>query len=657
MNRDHRQDLAALLCMALLFSATPAVHAQINWTGTASNDWTDGNNWNPTTVPGPADTAQFNAAVANMSPVLNGTTQTLTAISFVPSAGSYTLGNAFTGNALSGDTFNLSGVTPISMTATNPQQINAAVTLATAGATISNGSTSVLTFGVLPTGAQPFIPLSLPAGTTTSTGPIVYNDTITGSGALTISGGATTFNGPTPFTGLLTIGGSNTVTMNGIRSGTGAVTDGTTSSAAAFTGTLIINAANTYSGGTTFTGNTSAPAQVLIGVSSVASPASGPFGTGTVTFSNANGPATLIPIGADRTISNPFTLTNGFFVATATAGQDPTGPHNLILTGTINVNKVLTNNMAPGVALIFAGPNNVTVTAGTFQTNVAGVGGTFIFNENVAGTTMTVQNGATVILNQTYGATGAILVKTNTASGQGTIGGTLIVNGTDTSAPINVNAFLTVGLGKGGVLGGTGSIGGLVTISTTVSTTQGGIIAPGPQAGGAGTLTVPAMTWNPFGRYLFKYDSNNNQAGGGVNSLIVGSGTLTLDGLGDINNASNTNRFDLNLQPLNFFSGTPGTTNYILATAPTITALTGTPLTSTPLTAGTDVSNLFSVSGTFTTVPSTSFVTVVNNPLGSGLALQLSFTPVPEPAFVLLACGGLTSLAAWRRKHRHVARG
>ena len=46
-----------------------------------------------------------------------------------------------------------------------------------------------------------------------------------------------------------------------------------------------------------------------------------------------------------------------------------------------------------------------------------------------------------------------------------------------------------------------------------------------------------------------------------------------------------------------------------------------------PVPTGTDVSNLFTLSGTFLSAPAT-FAFVVNNPLGQGQAVQITFTPV-----------------------------
>ena len=36
--------------------------------------------------------------------------------------------------------------------------------------------------------------------------------------------------------------------------------------------------------------------------------------------------------------------------------------------------------------------------------------------------------------------------------------------------------------------------------------------------------------------------------------------------------------------------------------------------------------------------------------LVSGTSIQVTFTPVPEPAFVLLGCGAAAGLTAWRRR-------
>jgi fibronectin-binding autotransporter adhesin len=631
--------LAGLLGLALTASS---VNAQSTWTGTSSNLWTDVGNWDNMTVPGTGGTALFSGASANTSISLNGASQPINTISFTSSPTSYNLG------VTAGDTFavDAGGTISIASGVTTSQTISAAISAA-GSMTVSNAATATtLTLGAAG-GSTAF---SLPAGSTLTltTGAagatIVNNDSVQGA-SLTVSGsGTTTFNGTVQLNGgTLVPSSTGKTTFNGIISGTSPLT-GTN-----YAGTLALNAQNTYTGGTTFTGTLTPAPTILIGASSIGNPGSvtsGPFGTAAVTFSNANAPAILVPVGADRTVANAFTLTNGFFAGTATAAQDSTGPHNLHLTGAMTINKVITNNMAPGVALIFDGPNNVQVNGGTFQSNAAGTGSVTIFNENVTNTTgaLTVQNAATVILNGSYAPTGAITVKNNTATGVGATGGTLIVNGTTSTGAINVNATNSVGLGHGGTLGGIGTIGGTVTVSSTVATNQGGIIYPGPGGTTPGTLNGASMVWDPLGRYSYVYNPSDPTTG---NSLIHGTGTL------DIHNLSSSALFDLNFVPNG--SGTPTLTPYTLATFNGgITGAGGT--SGAQFANGADITTLFTMSGTPPTPPSgaTAYAVTVAGNAGGPQSIQL--TPVPEPAAALAVCGAAFGGFSWWRRRMAAAK-
>ncbi len=409
-------------------------------------------------------------------------------------------------------------------------------------------------------------------------------------------------------------------------------------------GNLLITGANTYAGATTFAAQTTGTfiaMNVGIGVSSVGNPGSitsGPFGKGTVTFNNGNAPPVLVPYGADRTVANALTLTSGFFAANApTTGTgitvDPAGTtHNLFLTGPISdPGKVITNSMSPGVAMYLGSSttsSTITMTGATkFQTqlNLAGAGTTIIYDKMTSTGSLTVQNKAIVQIagntNDYSGGTsvtsGSLLV-TNTsgsATGSGAVG--IIGAGTGAAA-----------VGTGGTLGGTGFPSpGLVTIGSTTAASQGGIVAPGMS--GPGTLNVASMIWDPFGRYAFERNETDNTIGAGVNDLISGSGSLDLTAL------SAAAPFDLNLTSV--VSGA-GPTTYTLATFASI--ISG----GTPYVNGTDVSNLFTFSGT---VPANPDVMVVAGPSGVGQALQFS-SVAPEPASLGLL--GLAALATLRRR-------
>jgi autotransporter-associated beta strand protein len=410
---------------------------------------------------------------------------------------------------------------------------------------------------------------------------------------------------------------------------------------------ITLNGANTYTGNTTLGGNNFTPmGSILLGVSSNALPGasftSGPFGTGPLIMSNTSSPPNLIPIGTDRTVSNAITVTSGFSAGTASAAQDPTGPHNLTLAGAISLTtnpRVLTNTMISGVALTLgasSAPSTLTLgsTAGETLT-IQGTGTTIINdviqNASGGGTgSLTVQSGGggagTVVLNAANSYSGATSVT----------GGLLQVANTTGSATGSGAVSVTGGgtVGSGGTLGGTGSVAGNVTVSTTTSGTgngQGGTIAPGTPTT-IGTLTVGnILTLNPLGSYAFRYN-------GQTTSPVAGTDNNTINNPGQLNlsNLSAANRFTVVL------SGTPGST---VNTPVTFTAVTFGTISLPVGVTGPDVTSLFAFTGDYYTVnPVTATI--------NGNTLQFTFTPVPEPAHVLLVCGAVAGgLGWWRRRN------
>jgi len=382
-------------------------------------------------------------------------------------------------------------------------------------------------------------------------------------------------------------------------------------------GTVLITAPNTFSGSTTFNNQSSGTPVVAlsveIDVSTVGNPGSvtsGPFGTGTIIFNASAAPPMMEPFGADRTIANALTLTSGFFAANPPASLDPTGLHNLTFTGAISdPGKVITNNLGAGVALTLgsaASPSTLTISAvgATFQSQVSGAGGVTVINDAISGgaNVLTLKGGGTVYFNN--------------ASNVYT-GGTMVI-GSGT-------------LGSGATLAGIGNVGsgGIVTISSTSGTTQGGIVSPGSGTG-PGTINVPAMTWDPLGRYVFQYNGTNNATGGGVNNLISGSGTLSIASLSSAPGST----FDINLVPTTFTaSATP--LSYVIATF------------SSGIGASGDITGDFTFSGLYNSATAPDVMV-------SGDNLVLTFTPaaVPEPGSILLF--GMAGIFALRRKRSAV---
>src|SRR3954471_11448583 len=154
-------------------------------------------------------------------------------------------------------------------------------------------------------------------------------------------------------------------------------------------------------------------------------------------------PPTFKPIGADRTIANPITMNFGFITANATAGEDPTGNHNLSLTGPITLGgtgRFITNNLPTGVSLTLgsaATPSTISPGATlSIRTQVAG-GGSTIINDSISGVGgLTIQDSAVVQLNGASSYAG-------TVTGTGT---KLFVNGAKTgTGAVTVDSVGTLG--------------------------------------------------------------------------------------------------------------------------------------------------------------------------------------------------------------------
>ena len=131
------------------------------------------------------------------------------------------------------------------------------------------------------------------------------------------------------------------------------------------------------------------------------------------------------------------------------------------------------------------------------------------FGGSISGTGSLTQNGSGTL----------ILSGTNNYSGNTNVNvGTLLVDGSLGAGLVNV--------ASGATLGGTGTIGGPVTIQ------NGGILAPGDAPG---TLTMGTLTLNS-GSILNCQLGIPNVVGGGVNDLVNVNGNLTLAGTLNITN-------------------------------------------------------------------------------------------------------------------------
>jgi hypothetical protein len=216
-------------------------------------------------------------------------------------------------------------------------------------------------------------------------------------------------------------------------------------------------------------------------------------------------------------------------------------------------------------------------------------------------------------------STGATL--TGLQVNQGTLRVDAAITGT---VPVGAGGNIPTVVNNTGTLAGTGSVPGNVVVN------PGGTIAPG--AGNTiGTFTTGGATFEPGGTYQFKYNPATSAPVPGTDNDTIAS---TAGSVLDLSALSSANRFIVNLVPTT--SGTP----------PGAVTYTAGGFSSALLPAGVtgpDVTNLFMFTGAFAGTPAAS----VNNGV-----LSFTFTPVPEPGLVLLACAVAAGVGTWRRRRK-----
>ncbi len=321
---------------------------------------------------------------------------------------------------------------------------------------------------------------------TTGTGTLTLGGNVTDTGSSSISGNlALGSAGRT-----LTVNPASTLTVSAVVSGSFALTK-------AGTGTLVLTAANTYSGGTTLSAGT-----LTVGNNSA-------LGSGGLTLANGT---TLNTTGSAVTLANALTL-NGNVIFAGTTGLTFTS--SIVLTA----NRTLTVNNTAGVVL----QGGVTESGGAHSLTKAGSGklilpvadsysggttllsGTLILGDNMAlGTgTLTATSG-------TLSATGSGITLANamTLAGNLIVGGTVAVTFT---GPVTLTGNRTL------------------TITDTAPTTISGVVG---QSGGTWKLTKA-------GSGALVLQAANTYAGGTVlnagmlevaNNSALGTGALTLNG-------------------------------------------------------------------------------------------------------------------------------
>jgi len=292
------------------------------------------------------------------------------------------------------------------------------------------------------------------------------------AGTFALGGNADTVNGVKLTGGAITGTGTNgiltSVTAFDLQSGSSsAVLAGTAGATKTTAGTVALDRASTYSGGTTLSDGT-----LQLGVNSAGSVGaitSGAIGTGSLAL---NGGTLSSGTTNNRTILNAVTIGG-----------------NVVLGDATNDGKL---NFSAGVDLGAADRTLTTASSVAFNGAVSGSGG------------ITKAGSATLTLSGT-----------NTYSGPTTVGGgLLVVNGSIASSAITVNSS--------GTLAGSGSVGGLIV-------TTGGTISPGSSPGNL--TVANNMLWNGGGNYNWQVLGTTNTSGAAAGTawdLITVTGALDL---------------------------------------------------------------------------------------------------------------------------------
>jgi autotransporter-associated beta strand protein len=351
----------------------------------------------------------------------------------------------------------------------------------------------------------------------------VGNDNAIGTGPLTMgdgttllaAGGAHSLANAITLSGAVTIGGTNSLALNGLVSGaTGSLTQTDTA-------TLLLGDANTYAGGTT------------VNAGSLALVTDTSTGSGSLTFNNV---VNVLGIGLARTLANSVSLG-------ANATLTVAGTQDFTFNGVISGASGALASTDPGV-LTLNGVNTfgggVTINQGTLSVgNDSALGtGTLILTDmrmiQSVGSAHTIANNASFVdraiitgsnnltLTGVITSSGANQQLTKVGSGAATLtgnnatysasifvnAGALYVNGQQPNTPVTVNS--------GATFGGSGRVGDVMI--------NGSILKAGT-ATSAGALTTGKVQFNTGSTFVVPM--NGPAAGSGYGQLNV-IGTVTL---------------------------------------------------------------------------------------------------------------------------------
>lgn len=532
--------LTLLLGICLLAPIVQAQNTTNSYTGTSGGSVTTGSNWSLNHVPTVSEDAVFNSSVAGGIRTI-GADLTVGSFNVTATSGVYSirnetstasdrtltlggasdLGNGVSGTAAdllyvaTGATFALRGDNPngagvLKLALGQDGNFDAAGTLdVSAGVsgnfnvtktgtgsltlsgnnTFGSGKTFTLSSGTLninsatALGAGTF---QINGGTTINSTAAFTNQTLTNNNALTMNGdftftGTNSLNlgmgnvslGTTVGTSRTIIVSANTLTIGG------QISNGTTANSITKSGagTLVLSAANSYTGGTALT-------QGTLAIGSDNALGSGPF-----TISNS--PTIQSVDSTAHTITNMLGTLSGSGV-NLTFGATSGGTGNLLFTQSLN--------LGSGTRILTV--NNTT----TFSGGTSG------------SASLTKQGGGTLILGGTGSYTGATAINA----------GTLLINNANSSSGVTVN-------GSGSTLGGIGTISGAVTVGSTAA---GAVLNPGPKgtnstSASVGTLTTGALTLssnaNTFHVDAFGTAANQWDKLVSTGAITLGGGSSTLD--------------------------------------------------------------------------------------------------------------------------------
>ncbi|MDH6150430.1 outer membrane autotransporter protein [Paraburkholderia sp. WSM4179] len=442
-----------------------------------------------------------------------------------------------------------------------------------------------VTFGGLVSGTG----LLNQAGTGTTV--LTNNDTYTGgttvsSGTLQLGSGGTTGSivGNVTDNGALVFNRSDSVSFDGIVSGTGLLNQ-------AGTGTTVLTNGNTYTGGTTVSagtlqlGNGGMTGSIVGDVTDNGTLAFNR--SDTVTFGGSvTGTGALSQRGTGTTVlTNSNTYTGGTTVS-AGALQIGNGGTTGSIVGDVTDNGSLIFNrldditydgritgsgsvlkQGAGTAILTSGSTyagGTTISAGTLQLGNGGNSGSIVGDIVNDGTLAIEHSDVLPVVGNVSGSGGivqrgtgaAVLLGTNSYSGPTDVAtGALYVDGDQTAATGITTAA------SGSTLGGSGIIGGNVTIA------NGGALAPGQIGVAPGTLTINGNLNLSSGSILNYGFGQANVVGGALNDLTVVQGNVTLAGTLNVQ-TSEAGTFDPGIYRIISYAGSLTNNGLAIGTIP-----------------------------------------------------------------------------------------